>query len=140
MSLVARWILPLSACPSANPLLRMHFAKRRRLQNQTLIRMLAQSGRAKAPLPGRPLILAVRESSREIDPDQAASWLKLPLDCLKTKGGLGFLRDDSGDCVEIKALWAKAAPRKGQCIIELWEDKNMVRKPKKRAHLLGRVA
>ena len=130
MSLVQRWILPLSACPMSNAFYAgMHWSKRVKLKRNTFTRMLAQSGRRKGdPLPGRPLVLAVRETSYDQppDPDQASSWLKLPLDCMKDSSGLGFLRDDRGDCVRVVALWKKAPPKKGQVIIELWEDENAI--------------
>ena len=99
------------------------------LKQETLTRMLLQSRHRAEPLPGKPLVLALRESSKQLDPDQATSWLKLPMDCIVE---LGFLRDDAADCVDVRALWKKAPPKKGQCIIELWEDKNHVAKKKRR--------
>lgn len=127
MSMVARWVLPLRSCPTANEFFAgMHWAKRTKIKKDTLTRMLAQSGRASKPLPGKPLILATRYSSRELDPDQVASWLKVPLDCLKAKDGLGWIKDDSAAHISVRCFWKKAPPKKGECVIELWEDENEV--------------
>lgn len=120
MSLVARFVLPLHCAPTLNAYARMHWAKRTKLKGECFTRMLAQAKRRRTPLPGRPLVLASRLSPRQ--PDQDAGWTKMPLDLLKPGDGLGFIRDDAPDAVDVRCFWAKAPARKGEVIVEVWED------------------
>lgn len=133
MSMIARWVLPLRSCPTANQFFAgLHWSKRTKIKKDTLTHMLAQSGRSPKPLPGKPLILATRYSSQELDPDQKTSWLKVPLDCLRVKGGLGWIVDDSARHIDVRCFEAKARRGKGECVIELWEDENEVRQHEER--------
>jgi hypothetical protein len=120
---IATWELPLDACPTANQFYAgMHWSKRTKIKQQTLTRMLAQNGRRNEPLPGKVHIVATRYSSSPLDPDQATSWLKVPLDCLKVKGGLGWIADDSVKHISVSCGWEKAPPKSGKCVIQLFAE------------------
>lgn len=159
-SFVASWVLPLELCPRLNALAEMPNFKRKALKNAALKLMLAQCGlrRASAPLPGRPVVHAVRFSSGE--PDRDSAWTKVPVDrlCVGTRKrpktmlaltptqwreaqakmgpvGLGYLADDKPSALDLQAWWEPCAPGHGCVYIELWTgaDVAVAPKPKRRA-------
>lgn len=117
---LARAVLPLHLCPLTNELVRMHHMKRHKLQKETFARMLAQIGRREGVLSGRPRVVVTRHSSKEPDKD-AGVGSKLAVDCLKaTRHGLGWIRDDSPEAIELELRWERAAPSRGQVVVEVW--------------------
>jgi hypothetical protein len=157
---VASWVLPLELCPRLNALAELPNFKRKALKTAALKIMLAQCGlrRAPAPLPGRPIVRAVRFSSGE--PDRDAAWTKVPIDrlCMGSRKrpksmltltpaqwkdaqarmgpvGLGYLADDKPSALDLQAWWEPCAPGHGCVYIELWTGAEVVAAParKKRA-------
>lgn len=117
---VAEFALPLELCPTLNTFAEWPAWRRKRTKLNALAVMLGQHGRrASAPLPGKPVVRAVRYSSRE--PDRDSAWTKVPLDRLcVAHGGVGLLRDDRPSAVDVEALW-RAAPRgHGGVWVEVW--------------------
>jgi hypothetical protein len=136
------WALPLELCPTLNALAEMPSWARQRIKANALALMLAQTeGRlAPAPLPGRPLVRALRLSS--VEPDRDSGWPKVPVDrlcvgrrlrpkhlradvwrALATRMrpvGLGWLRDDRPSTLDLRAWWEPAAPGEGFVYVELW--------------------
>ena len=86
------------------------------------MRLLAQGAeRRKRPLPGKPLVRITRRSSVAPDSDSAFG-AKIALDCLKAdQQGLGWIRDDSPDAIELELRWEKAKPKDGALLIEVIE-------------------
>lgn len=118
---VAAFVLPLGLCPTLNAFAEMPSWARKRIKNDALALMLRQHGgyRADAPLPGRPMVLAVRFSSRE--PDRDSAWTKVPLDRLTSKkGGLGLISDDRPSALDARAWWEPAPKNKGAVYLEVW--------------------
>jgi hypothetical protein len=118
----AIFTLPLHCAPLMNTYARMHWAKRKKLKSEAMIRLLAQGvERRKRPLPGKPLVRIMRYSSTEPDGDSGYGS-KIALDCLKAdRQGLGWIRDDSPDAIELELRWEKAKPRGGALLIEVVE-------------------
>jgi hypothetical protein len=117
--LVCRFVLPARLAPTFNSYSRMHWSRRTKLKKECLTRMLAQAGRIRSrPLDGKPTVLFVRWTSSK--PDDDAAYTKVPLDCLKAKGGLGLIADDSPDHVTVRCAWEKNASN--VCIVEVHED------------------
>jgi hypothetical protein len=141
-TVVGTWALPLDLCPNLNALAEMPSWARQRLKKNALAVMLAESdGRlAPAPLPGRPMVRALRLSS--VEPDRDASWTKIPVDrlCVGRRVrpkrvradvwnalvrrmppvGLGWLRDDRPSALDLRAWWEPAPPGEGLVYLELW--------------------
>ena len=120
-SCVWRCVLPLELCPPLNRFAEMASWKRREIKTKALGTMLAQHGRRRrpSPLPGRPLVRAMRFSSVEVD--EHNGWTKVPVDRLTGRhGGLNFLVDDKPACVDLKPWWEPAPPGAGFCLIEVW--------------------
>jgi hypothetical protein len=78
------------------------------------------------PLPGRPMVRAIRFSS--VEPDATASWFKTPIDVMlpprkrgaKFVAGLGLLRDDRPSALELRSWWERVPKGRGFCVVELW--------------------
>src|ERR1700678_4024779 len=140
--LVGTWALPLELCPTLNALAEMPSWARQQVKKNALALMLAQSGGrcAPGPLPGRPMVRALRLSS--VEPDRDSGWPKVPVDRLcigKRKKpthlrpevwralasrvppvGLGWLRDDRPSALDLRAWWEPAPPGQGLVYLELW--------------------
>jgi hypothetical protein len=93
--------------PTLNVMLRMHWSKRRRLQ-QTVSWEIMRALRLGGWNPSRPLnrcdVEIVRHSRREPDRDGLASTAKLILDALQPASkthpcGLGVIREDDSTCI-----------------------------------------
>lgn len=108
--------------PTLNVLLRMHWSKRRRLQQEVawecMRAMRLASIRADKPM-DRCEVRIVRHSRREPDPDGLPGTAKLLLDALQPRSkvhpcGLGLIVDDGPKCIRkltvqhAKALRIKA--------------------------------
>ena len=157
---VASWVLPLESCPRLNALAEMPNWARKKLKTAALKTMLAQCGgkRQSVPLPGRPVVRAVRFSS--VEPDRDSSFTKVPVDRLcvgkrkrpkimehltprqwkeaQAKMGpvdLGYLADDKPSMLDLQAWWEPCAPKQGCVYIELWTGADVVAvaAPKRRA-------
>lgn len=111
--------------PTLNVLMRMHFRKRHRLLNQLAWHVVAAAGKA----PPRPFqkarVVIERESTQEPDPDGLKASVKSLLDVLQPVSkrhplGLGFIKDDSADCIdlEVRHIQGKGA-RTRVMIVEL---------------------
>ena len=83
------------------------------------------------PLPGRPMVRAIRFSS--VAPDACSGWQKLGIDCLlmprihagHQTAALGVLRDDRPAVLEVRE-WHEEAPRGGGgCVIEVWSGEEI---------------
>lgn len=119
--LVARFVLPLNYCPTLNAFAEMNFWKRAKLKSAAQSMMLIQCGgrRRSEPLPGRPMIRAIRFTSRPTDED--AAWMKIPTDRLTCKsGGLCYIQDDKPASVERVAWCEWSSPGSGFCMIEVY--------------------
>jgi hypothetical protein len=120
---VARFVLPLELCQPVNRtrhVVRWKHARRKRAIRQLMaIQHYGQGGgRRREPLPGRPLIRAVRFSS--VPPDAGANTAKSAIDVLTVKGGLGYLRDDGRRYCD-QCEWWEPAPAGGGCVlVEVW--------------------
>jgi hypothetical protein len=115
-SLVCRFVLPARLAPTLNVYSRMHWARRSKLKKECLTRMLAQAGGfATKPLEGKPEVHVIRWTTSQ--PDKDAAYSKVPLDCLKVKGGLGFLVDDSPEHCTVRCAWERRA--ENVCVIEV---------------------
>lgn len=117
---VARCVLPLHLAPMVNDLQRTNRWRLEAIREQTFLKMLSQIGRRKRPLEGRPRVVLTRHSSKKPDRDSAYG-AKLPLDCLKAnQRGLGWIADDSDAHIELELRWEKAAPTRGQVVVEVF--------------------
>lgn len=125
--LILRAVLPLEHCPLLNELTRSHFGRKTREGKRVFDLFYAQNRFSRGELlRGRPLVRCVRFSVN--DPDDDASWTKVPLDVLVNKEGthhdahhMRFLRDDKRGEVEIRPWW-EPAPRNVQCVyFDVWE-------------------
>lgn len=153
-SFVGSWVLPLESCPRLNALAEMPNWARKKLKTAALKTMLVQCGlrRAPAPLPGRPVVRAVRFSS--VEPDRDSSWTKIGVDrlCVGKRArpksmasltaaqwkeaqakmgpvGLGYLADDKPSVLDLQAWWEPCAPGHGCVYIELWTGEYVVAAP-----------
>ena len=125
--LVARFFLPLELCPTANALGEMERWKKGKLKKEALNFMLLQYMKNRnlwplnKPLPGKPLIRAIRFSSRAPDPE--SGWSKIVIDrLLPDKGRMGLIEDDSEDKLTREMHWHRAKPGVGYCVFELLTD------------------
>jgi hypothetical protein len=103
---VIRFSIPMTM-PTPNTLLRMHWAKRRRLQrrvSELVWCALRQAGIGRADPIDRCRMSLTRYSRRRCDVDALGGTAKLLLDVLQPPSrrhpeGLGVIVDDSPDCV-----------------------------------------
>lgn len=117
---LARCVLPLGACPLQNVYARMHWTKKQKVKRDAFMRMLSQIGKRDEPLTGKPWVRITRCSSKAPDAD-AGVGAKVPLDCLKAdKQGLGWILDDSPAHIALELRWQKAAPSRGQVVVEVF--------------------
>ena len=116
----ARFAIPLHCAPTLNRIAEMTSYTRAKIKKDCLTRMFFQSrGRRAEPLPGRPIVLAVRFSSRE--PDRDSGWPKFPIDRLTgANQGLNFIRDDKPKDLDLRYWHAPAPPSKGFVYLEVW--------------------
>lgn len=121
---VARFVLPLEFCKTSNARMRGGIALRMAEANtkhRCFEMMFVQGGGAwtEAPLSGRPMVRAVRFSSRETD--VTSDWAKTPIDRLRVgKSGLGYIVDDSPRYCEVVTWCEYAPPGKGFVLVEVW--------------------
>lgn len=118
--LVQLFVVPLELSPTLNSFAEMETWRRKKLKEQATLLMRSQIGAQRsAPLTGRPLVCAIRFSSRECDRD--SGWCKVPIDRLTPKnGGLGFIEDDKPSKLDLRAWWEPVPAGKGFCLIEVW--------------------
>jgi hypothetical protein len=117
-NLVALFALPLHLCPTTNATRGAPGWKLDRMKTAIGNLMIMQNRRSRAPLPGRPQVIARRFSERE--PDPHSDWAKMPIDRLVVGANkLGYLRDDKGSEAEIHQVWEPAPHGKGCVIIEV---------------------
>jgi hypothetical protein len=122
MTPVAVFQLDLEHAPLLNTFMRWHWRKRAQLSKQLALSLLAQIGRRKEPLPGRPKLLVTRYSTKQ--PDQDSAGTKLWLDVLVR---LGWLKDDSPDCIEVVTQWEKAKRGEGRVVVHVFSDEQASR-------------
>jgi hypothetical protein len=114
---VVRLRIPIRLAPLTNVYARMHWIERTKIKHECLLSFLSQHARFSRPLERKALIRSVRFSKSPPDPE--ASWMKIPLDCLKQEGGgLGVVRDDSPKYVELHCSWERS--QKSSVTIEVY--------------------
>jgi len=128
--LVQRFALPLQlAAPTNRRHLQQPWALAALKAKVFRIMVIQHPEIRRAPLPGRPLVRAIRFSSTE--PDALADWAKMAIDCLamprqprkpggRKKLGLGLIQDDAPRFVEIASWWEYARPGEGFAVLEVW--------------------
>lgn len=81
--------------------------------------LVARHGRPPtAPLTGRPVVHCVRFSSTPTD--RESGWCKNPVDRLRVgSNGLGIIRDDSEEAIDLRAWWEPAKPSSGFVYLEV---------------------
>ena len=118
-ALVAQFALPLKLCPTSNQ--RMRGGIKQRFAEAALKRTCKQMMKLQlgpgdiATLDGRPLIRAVRFSSKECD--STSDFSKVPVDRLIE---LGLIEDDSNRCVEVVTWSEYAPPKHGFLYLDVW--------------------
>lgn len=123
------------ALPTVNVLLRMHWAKRRKLQKrvqQECWAALLDAGhyrRTRSPM-ARCAITVQRHSQREPDPDAMHSTAKMLLDVLQPTSakhplGLGVIAEDSSGC--IASLQVFHCRGRGRTEVEITEVRDDLR-------------
>lgn len=118
---VTSFFVPLDVCPTINVYLNMYYKRRAGLKEKALRMMFEQYGRRRpTPLPGRPVIILVRFSSKE--PDHETSWHKIIVDRLIPKhDGLNIIVDDNPNAVDLRGhYWRYAPKKKGFGYVEIW--------------------
>ncbi len=124
--LIRRFALPIELCPTTNAT--RHAAKglSARVKSDITTVMLVQTkGRVRMnPLPGRPMIIGIRFSSRQ--PDRYSNGFKMAIDRLMVGDNrLGYLREDNPDHIDEHQRWEKAPKgHKGFCILEIWSGES----------------
>lgn len=119
--LVRRFALPIELCPTTNATRHAPKGQNARVKKDITTVMLVQTqGRVRMnPLPGRPMVIGIRFSSRQ--PDAYSDGFKMAIDRLMVGDHrLGYLRDDSPDHCEIHQRWEKAPKGAGFAILEIW--------------------
>lgn len=116
--LLGRFVIhPLALMPGVNPIKRMkgwQIAQAiKAVKGQMVPQIAALLG--KGPLPGRPMIRAIRFSSTE--PDDANGWTKFPIDRLKD---FGIILDDRPSKLNLKVWWEPAPKLKGFSLFEIY--------------------
>jgi len=119
---LARCVLPLELCRPQNRTRHGQAWELEKLKRSLFLAMLAQVGRRRDPLPGRPQVLCVRFSATE--PDKYADWAKHAVDVLcapteRAKNRLGWLRDDRPKYAEIQQWWEPESKGQGFVHIEV---------------------
>ena len=126
--LVARFVLPLSLCPTTNSTRHAPGWKLGKLKAEAYAIMAAQHGRRSEPLPGRPHVRCIRFSSR--CPDASSNGFKLAVDKLisptkRAPQRLGFIAEDSPRHAKITQHWEPAPRGRGFGLVEVWTGKTI---------------
>jgi len=119
--LVNQFALPLDLCKPQNRTRHSAGWALGKLKTECFKQMWIQNGgrKERAPLPGRPMVRAVRFSS--VEPDRFSDWAKVPIDRLCVgKMGLGYLRNDRPKDAQIECWWEPGPKSDGWCLIEVW--------------------
>jgi hypothetical protein len=116
----ACFTLPLHCAPTLNRIAEMNSWQRAKVKKDCLTRMFFQArGARKEPLPGRPIVIAIRFSS--VEPDRDSGWPKFPVDRLTgANQGLSFIVDDKPSAIDLRYWHSKAPPSKGFVYLEVW--------------------
>jgi hypothetical protein len=120
-----RFVLPLELCKPFNRVGRAGSASAGwalgKMKEDAANLMLAQLEWKKPnrPLLGRPRVLCCRFSSAPVDRD--SGWTKNPVDRLRANvtNGLGIIRDDSEEAIDLQAWWEPTAPKCGFVLVEV---------------------
>ena len=153
--IVARFVLPLELCHPQNTSQRHRpgwaHAKDRSALLEAMVSQLGRHHRhldldylvvggrghiqLRSPLPGRPMVRAIRFSVN--DCDDSANWAKQAIDLLqptksrvvkgvrRTAPGLNIISGDDRKRCEQRA-WGECAPRnKGFCLVEVWTGQEL---------------
>jgi len=124
--LAFRAVLPLAWCPNNNVLCRAHRGTKTSLSRKIYRSLFLQCAIRIPPsvIPDRPLVRFVQFSVR--DPDEDASFTKVPLDVLTTgkRGGgkyrLGYIEDDNRQAIDLRSWW-EPAPANAQFVyLDIW--------------------
>jgi hypothetical protein len=120
--LVRQFALPIELCPTTNATRHAPKGLNARIKADITTVMLVQTqGRVRMnPLPGRPMIIGIRFSSRQ--PDRFCNSFKMAIDRLMVGDNrLGYLREDNPDRIDEHQRWEKAPKGdKGFAILEIW--------------------
>lgn len=114
--------------PRANQLLRMHWAKRKREQQNWREWLHAEANGCagarqirKAVLEGRKMAVeVVLYHSRQDDPDNLHARCKLLLDALSYKRGIGLILDDSPSHIELAVRQHKSTRKDARTQIRIY--------------------
>jgi hypothetical protein len=132
---LARFVVPLELLPSNNPWGRLEswqkFSIIEKLRGHIAAQLAHLRSSMAIPLPGRPMIRAIRFSSTEGDVDNG--WTKLAIDRLTVRSnkrknaidtlrskGLGIIEDDRPSKLNLKVWWEYAPAGKGFGYFEIW--------------------
>lgn len=123
-SLVQRFALPLSCCPTTNRTRHSRPGQQEKTKKLILamLQVQARSFRTMEPLPGRPQLLCMRLSS--VEPDAFSDWAKMAVDLLclpsgRRKEGMGYLLDDRPKDAEVRQWWEPAKRGSGFVYLEV---------------------
>ena len=111
--------LPLA--PSQNQLLRMHWAKRKRIQKDFEWSIVQQVGNRSSALRGVHVTITRKSVGVEPDPDNLTASAKLILDALQR---VNAIKDDSPKNISLKVTWERASKKTDQGTlveIEKWD-------------------
>ena len=138
---VAEFLLPLSVCVPRNRC-RKAQAWQESQRRAELARIMGAQWRlqqrhvtARLPLPGRPVVAALRVST--VQPDVGANWAKQAIDLLvvrrvtgkRTYGLLGVITDDRPATCRQLHWWEQGKRGKGYVWIRIWNDETTRREP-----------
>jgi len=119
-TIVAEFVLPLNLCKPQNRTRHSKpwvMAQLKKAAHAAMFIQDEKRGR-RDPLPGRPQVLCVRFSSRE--PDKYADWAKIAVDRLCVGPmGLGFLRDDRPEDVDLHQWWEPTGRKMGFVLVSV---------------------
>jgi hypothetical protein len=119
--LVWECVVPGVYCQPGNIQSRTHWSVYHKAKKRCLGHMRGQllGRRRTEALPGRPCVHVVRFTS--VRPDKRSNWDKAPVDCLTGKhGGLGFLRDDCEEDVDLHAWWEPGKEKQGFVLVRVY--------------------
>lgn len=125
-AVLARAVLPLDLCQPQNRTRHGQSWALAKIKSQVAHALLAQIGRLREPLPGRPQVLCVRFSS--VEPDAYSDWAKHAVDSLcvpkgRARNRLGWLCDDSPGAIDLHQWWEPAPAGQGFVYIRILEGK-----------------
>jgi len=136
--MLARFVVqPLDLCKTTNQLERLprwQKGKVAREIEEYIAPQLVHLRSGRLPLLGRPMIRAIRFSSRE--PDRTTDWSKIPIDVLSVRNarqrarqratsgrraqGLGIIVDDRPACLDLRTWWEYAPAGRAFGYFEIW--------------------